>query len=100
MIEVLQGLLACIGATLFFAAMVIAIKSVIWKSPTPSLEDDDSGAPEGDQFHFRIVEDPCSSSGSRHARRGFADGKRALKRKNPIGNSTDKPGQASWGRLL
>ncbi|SCB25470.1 hypothetical protein GA0061103_3511 [Rhizobium multihospitium] len=68
MIEMLQGLLACIGAALFFAAMMIAIKSVIWKSPTPSLDDEDSGAPEGDQFHFRIVDDPCSSSGSRHSR--------------------------------
>ena len=57
MIEMLQGLLACIGGALFFVAMVIAIKPVIWKSPTPSLEDEDSGAPEGDQFHFRIVED-------------------------------------------
>ncbi len=68
MIEMLQGLLACIGAALFFAAMMIAIKSVIWKSPTPSLDDEDSGAPEGDQFHFRIVDDPCSSLGSRHSR--------------------------------
>ncbi|NTJ67291.1 hypothetical protein G6M50_04890 [Agrobacterium rhizogenes] len=68
MIEMLQGLLACTGAALFFVAMVIAVKSVISKSPMPSREDEDSGAPEGDQFHFRIVEDPCSSSGSRHDR--------------------------------
>ncbi|MDK4701098.1 MULTISPECIES: hypothetical protein [unclassified Rhizobium] len=58
MIEMLQGLLACIGAALFFAAMLIAIKSVIWKSPIPSPEDGDFGAPEGDQIHFRIVEAP------------------------------------------
>ncbi|TWB61447.1 hypothetical protein FBZ98_101788 [Rhizobium sp. ERR 922] len=57
MIEMLQGLLACIGGALFFAALVIAIKPVIWNSPMPSLKDEDSGAPEGDQIHFRIVED-------------------------------------------
>lgn len=58
MIEMLQGLLACIGAALFFVAMVIAIKSVIGKSPMTSLEDEDFGAPEGDQIHFRIAKDP------------------------------------------
>jgi len=58
MIEMLQGFLACIGAALFFVTIVIAIKPIIWRLPMPSLEDDDSGAPEGDQFHFRIVEDP------------------------------------------
>ncbi|GES45804.1 hypothetical protein RsS62_50560 [Rhizobium dioscoreae] len=57
MIEMLQGLLACIAAALFFVAMVIAMKSAIWNSPMPSLKDEDSGAPEGDQIHFRIVED-------------------------------------------
>ena len=56
MIEMLQGLLACFGAALFFVAMVIAMKSAIRNSPKPSFEDEDSGAPEGDQIHFRIVE--------------------------------------------
>ncbi len=68
MIEMLQGFLACIGAALFFVTVSVATKRLIWRSPVPSLEDEDSGAPEGDQFHFRIVEDPAS------ARRGPSDG--------------------------
>ncbi|SCB09357.1 hypothetical protein [Rhizobium hainanense] len=58
MIEMLQGFLACIGASLFFVAMMIAIKSVIWRSPVSPFEVEDTGAPEGDQIHFRIAEDP------------------------------------------
>ncbi len=57
MIEMLQGLLGCIGAALFFVTVAIAIKSLMWTLAPPSLEDEDSGAPEGDQFHFRIAED-------------------------------------------
>lgn len=60
MIEMFQGFLACIGAALFFVAMMIAIRSVIWRSPVSSLDDADSGAPEGDQIHFRIVKDSHS----------------------------------------
>jgi hypothetical protein len=58
MIEMLQGFLACIGAALFFVAMMVAIKSVIWSSPVSSLDDEDSGAPEGDQIHFQIADNP------------------------------------------
>ena len=80
MIEMLQGRLACIGAALFFVAMVIAIKSVIWKSPMPSLEDEDSGAPEGDQIHFHIAEDPKLEPKEPAWRRSCAEGRRAPER--------------------
>ncbi|RKD66735.1 hypothetical protein BJ928_106263 [Rhizobium sp. WW_1] len=61
MSEMFQGFFACIGAALFFGTVVTALKAVVWRSPWPSHEDDDSGAPEGDQLHFRIVDDPRSS---------------------------------------
>ena len=46
MSEMFQGFFACIGAALFFGTVVTALKAVVWRSPWPSHEDDDSGAPD------------------------------------------------------
>jgi hypothetical protein len=56
MSETLQGFLACVGAALFFATMLAAVKSIIWRSASPGAEEE-FGAPEGDQVHFRAAED-------------------------------------------
>lgn len=57
MSELLQGFLACVGAALFFGTMLIAVKSIVCKSPCSYGEDEDCGAPEGDQIHFRVAKD-------------------------------------------
>ncbi|MQB42508.1 hypothetical protein [Rhizobium sp. ICMP 5592] len=57
MSEVIQGFLACIGAALFFVCVLAAVAPVI-SSPKYAGEGDDlSGAPEGDQVHFRTAKD-------------------------------------------
>ena len=56
MSELLQGFLACVGAALFFATMLAAVKSIIWRSASRYSEEA-SGAPEGDQIHFRAADD-------------------------------------------
>lgn len=53
MSEMLQGFLACVGAALFFVTALAAVKSIAWKSASPCA-DEQSGAPEGDQIHFRM----------------------------------------------
>ncbi|MDK4724261.1 hypothetical protein PH552_33495 [Rhizobium sp. CNPSo 3968] len=57
MSELLQGFLACVGAAFFFGTMLIAVKSSICRSSRSYDDDEDCGAPEGDQIHFRIAED-------------------------------------------
>lgn len=56
MSEMLQGFLACVGAALFFATMLAAVKSIVW-NPISACVEEDVGAPEGDQIHFRMAED-------------------------------------------
>lgn len=56
MSEMFQGFLACVGAALFFATMLVAVKSVIWRPASPDAEEE-AGAPEGDQTHFRMAGD-------------------------------------------
>ena len=56
MSEMFQGFLACVGAALFFATMLAAMKSIIWRSASPYAEEA-SGAPEGDQINFRVAGD-------------------------------------------
>ncbi|NLR96636.1 hypothetical protein HGP17_07295 [Rhizobium sp. P38BS-XIX] len=53
MSEMLQGLLACIGAAVFFAVMLAAMKSMFRR--VSSVDGEQSGAPEGDQIHFQMV---------------------------------------------
>ncbi|RAX40734.1 hypothetical protein [Rhizobium tropici] len=57
MSELLQGFLACVGAAFFFGTMLTAVKSSICRSSRSYDDDEDCGAPEGDQIHFRIAED-------------------------------------------
>lgn len=54
MSEMLRGLLACVGAAVFFVAMVAAMKST-FRGVASSVDGEQSGAPEGDQVHFQIV---------------------------------------------
>lgn len=56
MSEMLQGFLACVASGLFFATMLAAVKSIIWRSASPCVEEE-FGAPEGDQIHFRAAEE-------------------------------------------
>jgi len=56
MSEMFQGFLACVGAALFFATMLAAVKSIIWRSASLYAEEA-CGAPEGDQIHFRAADD-------------------------------------------
>jgi hypothetical protein len=56
MIEMLQAFFACIGAALFFVSILIAVRSFLLGPASAQAEDEDSGAPEGDQIHFRIGE--------------------------------------------
>ena len=53
MSEMLRGLLACVGAAVFFAAMLAATKSRFRRAS--SVDGEQSGAPEGDQVHFQMV---------------------------------------------
>ncbi|KAA1182795.1 hypothetical protein FP026_12085 [Rhizobium tropici] len=57
MSELLQGFLACVGAAFFFGTMLVAVKSIISRSSCSYGENEDCGAPEGDQIHFRVAED-------------------------------------------
>ncbi|EJK79460.1 hypothetical protein G6L46_11885 [Agrobacterium rhizogenes] len=57
MSEIVQGFLACIGAALFFVCVLAAVAPIM-SSPRHAGEGGEvSGAPEGDQVHFRAAED-------------------------------------------
>ncbi|AYG66775.1 MULTISPECIES: hypothetical protein [unclassified Rhizobium] len=62
MSELLQGFLACVGAALFLGTMLIAAKSIVCRSSCLYGEDEDCGAPEGDQIHFRLAEDESAGA--------------------------------------
>lgn len=63
MSEIVQGFLACIGAALFFVCVLTALVPIV-SSPKYAGEGDDiSGAPEGDQVHFRTAEDVSQCGG-------------------------------------
>ncbi|QND47676.1 hypothetical protein HB780_18545 [Rhizobium lusitanum] len=57
MSEIAQGFLACIGAALCFVCVLAAVAPIISSPKYASESDDVSGAPEGDQVHFRTAED-------------------------------------------
>ncbi|TIX88607.1 hypothetical protein [Rhizobium sp. P44RR-XXIV] len=62
MSEMFQGFLACVGAALFFASMLAAVRSIVRRPAFPYAEEE-GGAPEGDQAHFRVAEDHAIRAG-------------------------------------
>ncbi|MBB4569226.1 hypothetical protein [Rhizobium leucaenae] len=71
MSEVIQGLLACLGAALFFLCVLAALKPIISSSMLAGQDDDASGAPEGDLVHFRMINDEFQSEADRSELRGL-----------------------------
>ncbi|TXH83257.1 MAG: hypothetical protein E6Q77_04750 [Rhizobium sp.] len=67
MSALLQGFLACVGAALFFGTMLLAARSAFSGPLCRQDDDSDCGAPEGDQVHFRAIEDE-SPGGARWKR--------------------------------
>lgn len=61
MIVMLESFLACLGVALFFGLMLAELRSIISKL-TSIPDDEDIGAPEGDQCHFRAAGDRASHS--------------------------------------
>lgn len=57
MSELVQGFLACIGAALFFGCVLAVVAPIMSSSRHAGEGDDTSGAPEGDQVHFRTAKD-------------------------------------------
>jgi len=59
MIVMLESSLACLGVALFFGLMLAEVRSIISRL-TSMRDDEDIGAPEGDQRHFRAAGDRAS----------------------------------------
>ncbi|MEF0938762.1 hypothetical protein [Rhizobium sp. BR 362] len=71
MSEMIQGLLACFGAALFFLCVLAALEPIISSSRLAGQEDDASGAPEGDLVHFRMRKDELQPKANSSERRAF-----------------------------
>ncbi|MBB5573292.1 MULTISPECIES: hypothetical protein [Rhizobium] len=71
MSEMIQGLLACLGAALFFLCVLAALEPIISSSRLAGPEDDASGAPEGDLIHFQMIKDELQPETNPVGRRGL-----------------------------